>query len=171
MSRIEHWSIPTEHSQKEDFRTPQYILDYIEAEFGEIELDVACFADGSNAVALPVRLRSAWPRGHAYANPPFDSDSIRAWWVACHAHASSGKGSATLLIPNKLCQVFLNPLLPLANEVIMLGGRVNFEGPYQRVGGTSRQGSVIVRFELGSTDRNPPRLRQVLLRDLKERFQ
>ena len=171
MGRIENWSKEFENSKEEDFRTPPFILRFIESRYGLIEHDVACFADGSNAVANPVRLESCWPVGHVYANPPFDSSSIEKWWIACMAHATSGKGKATMLLPNKLCQVFLNKWVPTCSEVILLGGRLNFHGPFSAKGGASRQGSVIIHFEVGGNPSREPKLSVRRIKTLKEWFQ
>ena len=66
--------------------------------------------------------------------------------------------------------VYSNPpydALPKFDEIIFLGGRVNFDSPYAVKGGASMSGSVITRQ--GGIP--APKVRSVLLRDLKTRYQ
>ena len=133
-----------EHSSKDDFRTPAYLFEWIDRKFGPVEYDAACFADGSNALATPLRLEDEWPNHSViYSNPPF-RDYVK-WLDKGRLHALKG-GIHILLIPNRLCQVKVVERLSthLISEIWCLGGRVNFEGPHSVKGGASRTGTIIL---------------------------
>mgnify|MGYP003123757532 FL=1 len=72
-----------------------------------------------------------------------------------------------MIIPDKLTQVFFKNLFPLIDEIVFLGGRVNFESPYAVKGGTSMNGSVIL-VQRGLE--GMPSVDAVLLRDMKKAF-
>lgn len=63
-----------------DYRTPEYLFNWIQDEWGPIDYDAACFADGSNALATPLRLEDEWPISTVYSNPPYDAESIAKWF-------------------------------------------------------------------------------------------
>ena len=153
------------HTMKDDFRTPKYLFHYIDSRFS-IEYDGAC-VEGINNLAQPLRLEGSWPIGSTvYSNPPYDADSITKWFEKGERHKAEG-GVHIMLIPNKLSQVFMSEMLPKFDEIIFLGGRVNFDSPYAVKGGASMSGSVITRQ--GGIP--APKVRSVLLRDLKTRYQ
>ena len=162
------------NTHEDDFRTPAYLFDWINDLFGPIQFDAAC-EDGVNNLAPALRLEATWPRHSTiYSNPPFDSDSIVRWFRKGRIHANNG-GTHIMCIPNKLCQVFFTEMLPQCDEVWMLGGRVDFSGPYSVAGGASRSGTVIIiqrprpAFDLCDGD-NRPLLRGAKLSTLKARY-
>ena len=134
-----------ENSHQEDFRTPAYLWAWIQHRWNPT-FDAACFADGSNALAKPLRLEDEWPKGSTvYSNPPFNATSYAKWLDKGRDHAAKG-GTHVLLIPNRLCQLALVDRIGshMIAEVWCLGGRVNFEGPFSCKGGTSRSGTIIL---------------------------
>ena len=153
------------HNDKDDFRTPKYLFSYINERFS-IEYDGAC-TPGVNNLALPLRLEDDWLKGSVvYSNPPYDSESIINWFLKGEKHKAEG-GVHIMLIPNKLSQCFMSEMIPCFDEIIFLGGRVNFESPFAVKGGASMSGSVITRQggypkQIG--------VKSVLLRDLKRRY-
>lgn len=159
-----------EHSSKDDFRTPAYLFEWIDRKFGPVEYDAACFADGSNALATPLRLEDEWPEGSVvYSNPPWGAKEIEAWFDKGVEHMKNG-GIHLMLVPNKLCQTWFASRIQYVSQVWCLGGRVNFEGPYSTPGGASRQGTVLLvcdgfNFKFGHIV--PTKLYSVNLRDLK----
>lgn len=127
-----------------DFRTPQYLFEWINDTYGPINYDAAC-EDGVNNLAPPLRLEEKWPPGSiVYSNPPYDQTSLKNWIEKGHLHAQNG-GQHIILMPNKLCQVFMYKLLPKIDEIIFLGGRVNFISEHSVKKGASMTGSILIR--------------------------
>ena len=155
-----------EHNNKDDFRTPPYLFHFINERFGGIDYDGAC-EDGVNNLAAALRLEDHWPDfSTVYSNPPFDKDSILAWFEKGQDLADRG-GLHIMLLPEKICQVFFIPMIEHFSEIIFLGGRVDFISPYAVKGGASMNGSIItVQYHRKST----PRIGGILLSELKRRF-
>ena len=151
-----------------DFRTPAYLWRWINDRFGEIEYDGACEA-GVNNLATPLRLEDSWPIGATvYSNPPFDSDSIVKWFEKGEELAANG-GVHIMCLPNKISQVFFQPLIARFDEIIFLGGRVNFESPHAVKGGASMSGTMITR-QGGKRVKNSPIIEGILLKDIKKEW-
>ena len=127
-----------------DFRTPSYLIEWINNEFGPIDFDGAC-EDGVNNLFESLRLEEEWPKGSiVYSNPPFDTPSILKWFAKGLEHSKNG-GTHIMLIPNKLCQkTFVDNINPNIETMVFLGGRINFEGPNIVKGGSSRNGCLIL---------------------------
>jgi hypothetical protein len=127
-----------------DFRTPSYLITWINENFGPIHYDAACI-DGLNNLFEPLRLEDDWPEGSTiYSNPPFDAPSILKWFAKGLEHTKTG-GTHIMLIPNKLCQkTFCDNINPHIQELVFLGGRINFEGPNIVKGGSSRNGCLLL---------------------------
>ena len=154
------------NTHEDDFRTPAYLFDWINDIFGPVEYDAAC--DEINNLATPLRLEDDWPVGSViYTNPPFDSQSIAAWFDKGRIHADNG-GIHIMCLPNKLCQTFFTERISQCDEILLLGGRVDFSGPFSTPGGASRTGTVII---VQHWDRPfSPIVRGIRLRDLKARY-
>lgn len=127
-----------------DFRTPNYLVEWINKEFGPIDFDAAC-EPGLNNLFEPLRVEDEWPIGSTvFSNPPFDTPSILKWFAKGLEHSKKG-GTHIMLIPNKLCQkTFVNHINPYIETLVFLGGRINFEGPNIVKGGSSRNGCLIL---------------------------
>jgi len=136
----------TKFSDQVDFRTPEYLFKYIKSIYGDVHYDAACFQDGSNALANPLRLGDNWPEGIIYSNPPFDDDSIIKWINKGWHHSRKNKNNIhIMLIPNKLNHVKIQKNgFDLIDKIIFLGGRVNFKSSFSTKGGSSRNGSIIL---------------------------
>ena len=157
-----------EHTDKSDFRTPAYLFNWINSKW-PIDYDGACI-DGLNNLTTPLRLEDEWPIGSTvYSNPPFDSPSIIKWFEKGKAHAENG-GIHIMLLPNKICQVFFSSFVTQFDEIIFLGGRVNFDSPYATKGGTSMQGTIITRQGGETKYHDTPIISSVLLRDIKRKY-
>ena len=145
----------------DDFRTPAYLLDFIRLRWG-LDYDAACTPNVNNVVPKTLRLEEEWPKKKwpttIYSNPPFDTKSIIKWihkgydWVNKDGEDKKSKRNErihVMLIPNKLtvvelqkeCTIGVNPMW---NDIIFLGGRINFEGPNVVKGGASRNGCVLL---------------------------
>lgn len=157
---------PLKYTDMVDFRTPKYLFKFINS-LHEIEFDAAC-TPGLNNLAKPLRLEEEWPNGIIYSNPPFDNQSIIKWAKKGFKHSRKKKENVhIMLIPNKITQVEIQKeAFELFDELIFLGGRVNFDSPYSTKGGSSRNGSIIIIQNNGVK-----RFSNVLLSELKERFQ
>jgi len=130
------------HNNKDDFRTPKYLWNFIN-NIVTVDYDGACEI-GINNLTTPLRLEEQWPHNSiVYSNPPYDSESIIKWTKKGYLHKENG-GTHIMLIPNKLCQVFMYDLRSMFTDIIFLHGRVNFESPYAAKGGASMSGSIIV---------------------------
>jgi len=157
------------HNDKVDFRTPPYLFHWIEKNFGVIDYDAACI-DGLNNLATALRLEDEWPKGSiVYSNPPFDSDSIEKWFVKGEYHAANG-GIHIMCIPNKITQVFFSKMITRFDEIVFLGGRVNFISPYAAKGGASMSGTLITRQGGFTKHHDTPIIRGVLLSDMKKEY-
>lgn len=142
-NKIKGWSDTQPNSNKDDFRTPPYLWEWIKAEYGPIDYDGAC-EDGVNNLAAALRLEDKWPEGSTvYSNPPFDSASLVKWLKKGRTHTFNG-GTHIMLMPMKLCQVALSEYIISICDITFLGGRINFVGPYSCKGGSSRNGCVVV---------------------------
>ena len=158
-----------EHNDKSDFRTPPYLFAFIEDRFGKVEFDAACI-DGLNNLAPALRLEDEWPKGSlVYSNPPFDSESIQAWFEKGERHAANG-GVHIMCLPMKMTQCFFNPMIERFNEIIFLGGRINFISPYAVKGGTSMNGTILTRQGGECKYHDTPIIEGVLIRDLKAAY-
>ena len=154
-----------QHNDKDDFRTPPYLWWWINREFGSIDYDGAC-TPGLNNLAEPLRLEEKWPSASVvYSNPPFDSPSIEKWFDKGSEHSENG-GTHIMLLPDKLCQVFMSRMISHFSQIVFLGGRVNFISPYAVSGGASMSGSIITV----QTQTELPKVRSVLLRDIKKEY-
>ena len=136
----------TKFSDQVDFRTPPYLFEYIKSLYGYVQYDGACFEDGSNALAYPIRLEDEWPSGIIYSNHPFDDDSIISWINKGWNHSRKDKNNVhIMLIPNKLNHVKIQKNgFNLIDRIIFLGGRVDFKSQYPTKVGASRNGSIIL---------------------------
>ena len=161
----------TNFSDQVDFRTPDYLFKYIKSIYGVIQYDGACFEDGSNALAYPLRLEEEWPSGIVYSNPPFDDDSIISWMNKGWHHSRRDKNNIhIMLIPNKLNHVKIQKNgFDLIDRIIFLGGRVDFDSPYSTKGGSSRNGSIILIQDQTLNDYEK-QFSFKLLSELKEEF-
>ena len=169
MPRFETMNSKTKYSDQVDFRTPAYLFKYIESLYGRIDYDGACFADGSNALAKPLRLEEKWPKGIIYSNPPFDDDSIIKWIKKGFEHSRAEENNIhIMIIPNKLNHVKIQKeCSDLIDSIIFLGGRVDFKSQYSTKGGASRNGSVILIQEVKGLFQT---FNFKLLSELKEEF-
>lgn len=160
----------TEFSDQVDFRTPKYLFNFIKSLYGKVEFDGACFEDGSNALATPLRLEEYWPDGIVYSNPPFDTNSIISWIDKGHEYVKRNENNVHIMcVPNKICYVQLQQnSWSKINKIIALGGRVDFTSEFSTKGGASRSGSLILiqdsRIEGGT------KIEFKLLSKLKEDF-
>ena len=160
LNRFQH-----EHNNKNDFRTPPYLFDFINKRY-KIDYDGAC-EDGVNNLATPLRLEDHWPDfSIVYSNPPFDKDSILSWFDKGQDLVERG-GIHIMLLPEKICQVFFNPMIEHFSEIIFLGGRINFISPYAVKGGTSMNGSIIT---IQHHKKPALKISGILLSELKRRY-
>ena len=166
-SKVFSWHKKFENSDQVDFRTPPYLFKFITSIYGRIDYDGACFEDGSNSLAKPLRLEDEWPSGIVYSNPPFDDKSIIKWIQKGHKHVMRNPSNKhIILIPNKLTHVkIIENAFSLIDRMIILGGRINFISDYAVKGGTSRNGNLILIQD--STIENPG-FEFVTLKKLKE---
>lgn len=161
----------TKFSDQVDFRTPPYLFEYIKSLYGYVQYDGACFEDGSNALAYPIRLEDEWPSGIIYSNPPFDDDSIISWINKGWNHSRKDKNNVhIMLIPNKLNHVKIQKNgFNLIDRIIFLGGRVDFKSQYSTKGGASRNGSIIL-IQDSTLNVHEKQFSFKLLSELKEEF-
>jgi hypothetical protein len=160
----------TKFSDQVDFRTPAYLFQYIKSLYNKVDFDGACFADGSNALANPLRLENEWPEGVVYSNPPFDDNSIIKWIKKGYNYTRKNNNNIhIMIIPNKLNHVKIQKeALELIDKIIFLGGRVNFSSKFAVKGGASRNGSVILIQDYKiSKNKN---FEYVLLSELKAKY-
>jgi len=140
----------------DDFRTPQYILRWIEVEYertishdgacNELMLSRAGVYDGDeNAVAAPIDIVTEDLPGGAtvFVNPPWDSPTIEKI-VQAAAKKTRVDTFIVFLLPNKLAnKAWVNFILPHFTEIVFIGGRINFEGPNAAPAAKSRHGCFL----------------------------
>ena len=168
MNKSEAFVSSHPHSSQDDFRTPYFVFDWLNFQFGPIQYDGAC-EDGVNNLAQSLRLEDDWPTAATvYSNPPWDAESIEKWILKGIQLRSSG-GTHIMLIPNKLCQCFISKYVSDFDRLIFIGGRIDFSGPYSCSGGASRSGSVII-IQSHYWSLQGVSSESILLRDIKRRF-
>jgi len=169
------------NTTKDDFRTPDYILNYVDHLMGrKITHDGACVSN--NAVAEPFDLFGDKPlpdRSLLFVNPPWDTPNVKKFVKTAYSKTNTSS-DCVFLLPNKMCEVsWVEEVNHLFDMIIMLGGRVNFSGPHSVKQGASRWGTFVgimknqrdynskfLTSYLGRTTK----LRSVRISSLKERF-
>jgi len=159
-----------EHNNKDDFRTPIYLINWLKSKFGDLLRDGACSEENKkgepiNVFDFNLISKNEW----IYVNPPFDTPSIIKFVEACSLIESNDR---VFLLPNKLCQKsFCLNVNKHFDEIHMLGGRIDFVSPYAVKGGTSMNGCFIgvMRSDEGKKNKHPVVYCHTLS-DLKKRF-
>lgn len=140
----------------DDFRTPKYILRWIEDYYGlAITHDGACnelmlsrsgvYDGDENAVAAPIDIITEELPYNAtvFINPPWDSPTIEKL-VLKAAKKTRVDTFIVFLLPNKLAnKAWVNLILPHFTEIMFIGGRINFEGPNAAPAAKSRHGCFL----------------------------
>ena len=101
-----------------DVRTPQAILDMVRAEFGDF--DDPCPLHGTGG------LQRDW-NSPAYVNPPYGRETGKWIQKAIEEH-NKGKTVIMLLPARTDLAWFHNLILPNAQEIRFIKGRIKFEG-------------------------------------------
>lgn len=120
----------TPEDERDQWRTPPWLFRFLEARFGEFDVDLAADRDNAlcsvwisreeNALVLP------WaPLEHGFCNPPYSD--ITPWVEKAVAEASRGF-STTMVLPTHRNQRWA-ALSKFATERIEFEGRVNFLRP------------------------------------------
>ena len=160
------------HTDKDDFRTPMYIIKWLKSKFGDGLRDGAC-SPGINNKGEPINVfgfhlisKNEW----VYINPPFDTPTILRFIESC-VDISKGN-NVVFLLPNKLCQKsFCLNVNQHFDEIIMLGGRIDFESPYAVKGGSSMNGCFIGIMYCDPIKKNTyPIVKSITLSKLKEDY-
>ena len=122
MSRADTFSKKLPNTDMVDFRTPDYLWDYIKERYNP-QYDAAC-TPGLNNLITPLRLEEDWPNGVIYSNPPFDTPSIIKWALKGYEHSRQAEGNIhVMLIPNKLNVVSIQKeCVHTFDHLIFLGG-------------------------------------------------
>lgn len=157
------------NTKQDDFRTPEYLLQFVRETFGEITRDGAC--SGENCVAKPLDLFSdeRMKQGEVlFVNPPWSTPEVIRF-VDAAVYQSRCGATVVFLLPNKLCEVaWVNNVNGFFENLIMLGGRVDFSGPYSVKKGATRFGTFL--GVLGKHNENIPAMESITLRELKARY-
>ena len=155
------------NTRMDDYRTPRYILDYIEETFGQINRDGACHE--TNKTGDPIDLFSGelMKMGEVlFVNPPWSTPEVKRFVEAASRQVDAG-ATVVFLLPNKLCEVsWVNDVIGYFDNIILLGGRVDFAGPFSVKKGATRFGTFI--GVMGKGRENNPIVEGVTLRHLKE---
>lgn len=157
------------NTTQDDFRTPDYLLHFVQKTFGKISRDGAC--SDENGVAPPIDLFSdeRMKQGEVlFVNPPWSTPEV-VRFVDAAVHQSRCGATVVFLLPNKLCEVaWVNNVNGFFENLIMLGGRVDFSGPYSVKKGTTRFGTFL--GVLGKHNENIPAMESITLRELKATY-
>ena len=162
-----------EHNDKDDFRTPMYIINWIKSMFGDQLRDGACSEENKKGQPINVfdldSIKLIEENEFIFINPPFDTESIIKFVEAC---SKIEEYDRVFLLPNKLCQKsFCVNVNHHFDEIHMLGGRINFESPFSTPGGTSMNGCFLGIMRSNIMKKNEyPIVYSQTLSDLKNRF-
>lgn len=123
-------------STNEHYNTPKVIIDPIVKRFGQIALDpcsnstsivgakvewMGPLVDGNDGLILP------WHKGTTFVNPPYGR-KIKAWANKCKAEAAKG-AEIFMLGPARVdTKYFQEIIVPSANCILFLKGRLTFGG-------------------------------------------
>lgn len=161
-----------ERTHEEDFRTPEYIVKWLKYNFGEDFYD-ACYNENyDNALSTPYIPGKTEPnQGEwVYFNPPFHSNKI-PYFIELAKELQLKNIMSVFLLPNKLCQVgFVNNVNRSFDEIIFLGGRINFDSIYSTPGGTSKNGCFIGIVKPLSKIKHYATYRSINLSQIKKAF-
>lgn len=138
------WKHPK--TSENDYRTPEFIINWLKAKHGPAMYDCAFNEDHSNALGRPFDL---WGEktpavGHwLFINPPWDTPTVRKFVERARYWADRG-WIVCFLLPNKLTEVtWMEHINQEFNHLIFLGGRLDFSGPHSVKKGTSRWGTFV----------------------------
>jgi len=147
------------HNDKDDFRTPMYIINWIKSIFGNQLRDGACSEVNKKGEPIDVfdldSIKLLEDDEFIFINPPFDTPNILKFVAACSEIKSN---DCVFLLPNKLCQKsFCVNVNNNFDEIHLLGGRINFESPYSSPGGTSMNGCFlgVIRSDKSKKNESP----------------
>lgn len=115
----------TPENERDTWRTPDFILIYVDKIVGKIDFDTAC--DESNCVAMPITnnlenkdaLRAKWI-GRCWCNPPYSN--IGPWIDKAIA---SKDAITAMLIPSPNGESYYSKLISNSHE-IAIQGRISF---------------------------------------------
>lgn len=163
-----------EHNQKDDFRTPMYIINWLKSRYGYNLLDAACSEENKkgeyiNIFKKPAQYEIFSPDTWIYINPPFDMKNVIKFTQAAAQWASKG-WPVVMLLPNKLCsKSYCEKVNIHFDEIICLGGRINFDSPYSVKGGTSMNGCFLGIMCGDVTEKNEyPVVKSLTLSEIKK---
>jgi len=169
LNRLSH-----EHNEKDDFRTPMYIIDWLKDKMGYMLLDAACSLENRKGPALNIfidedkipLMSPSVEENWIYINPPFDMKSVIKFTEKASQWRSKGWPVA-MLLPNKLCsKSYCEKVNIHFDEIYPLGGRINFESPYAVTGGTSMNGCFIGIMKVRERNKFPI-LKSITLAEIK----
>lgn len=135
--------------ESNEWYTPRYIFDALGVTF---DLDVACPSEGPRYVpASHFFCENALDRewfGLVWMNPPFGHQSTkRAWLRKFFAH-----GNGIALLPDRTSAPWWQEFAPLADAVLFVSPKVNFERPDGTLGRQPGTGTTL--FARGITATN-----------------
>jgi hypothetical protein len=112
---------PIQSDSRETWRTPQWLLDDLIAEFGPL-------FDPCPPDPLEDGLEIDWPRDRAaFVNPPYRRGALAEWARACRLQNVSTGSTVILLIPPYTDTVYFHTwILPHA-QIRFLRGRLKFD--------------------------------------------
>ena len=124
-------------ASKQDYTSPQELIDAIEQRFGIITFDLAASAENTKAAAYydeaADSLVQPWAEhgGLLYLNPPYGN--IKPWAEKCEWEARDGARIA-LLVPAAVGSVWFSTFVHGRALVLALQPRVSFDGknPYPK---------------------------------------
>ena len=159
------WKHP--NTTKDDYRTPEYLLGFIESTVGEITRDGACHDSNGVAPSFDLWGDEQLSDGDVlFINPPWETKEVAKFVAEASKQVSNG-AKVVFLLPNKLCEVaWVNNINDYFENIIILGGRVDFSGPFSVKGGASRYGTFIgfMGFDRGHSTQ----MDSINIRELKE---
>jgi len=155
-------------TKEDDFRTPNYILKWVEETYGKITHDGACSKDNAVSKAFDLFGNDNLTKGDVlFINPPWNTEEVIKFVEAAAKQVKNG-AIVVFLLPNKITEVsWVEQVDPWFAEVTILGGRVDFSGPHSVKGGASRWGCIIAT--IGEHTHTHSIWSQVTLKELKKR--
>jgi phage N-6-adenine-methyltransferase len=122
----------TGKSGRDDWRTPDYIYDWLNRVYGPFEVDAAADAENAkcdiyydkktNGLAVP------WPAGKVFCNPPWSQSRHWAWKATDELLKNNCNCTYVLLLPASTDTAWFHMLAEMG-YVMLLNPRIKFDLP------------------------------------------
>jgi hypothetical protein len=170
--KLKAWNKPIHpKTNAQDFRTPAYLIHFLKERFGSNFVDAAFNPNEDNATSKTFDLWGAEaPDSWIYINPPWDTPNVIKFVAQARKWANQGY-RVVFLLPVKLTErKWVDQVNPHLDHIIILGGRINFEGPNTVKAGTTRWGCFFGIMDETANYSSIKTFESLTLADLKRNY-